>query len=97
MRRATDGAFDVTRLAVGRRYEFTLADDPQTCGVLRAKETPTERGDGGRRPWVSDGAQDHYNDRDQVVTVKRSRGGGVMPGPQPITQSGSCRPDNMRT
>ena len=46
--------FDVTRLAVGRRYEFTLTDGRTVVGVLRALEVPNlgrrRAGDVGVRP-----------------------------------------------
>lgn len=65
--------FDVTRLAVGRRYEFTLADGRAVVGVLRALEA-SNPDDGKSTMWVCDGPSDHYLDRGRVVSARQKLG-----------------------
>lgn len=66
-------SFDVTRLTVGRRYEFTLAGGGKVMGVLRELEaSSSDRGEPSLR--VTDESHDQYLDPRQVVAVRRSRG-----------------------
>ena len=66
-------SFDLTRLAVGRRYEFTLADGGKVMGVLRELEvSSSDRDEPSLR--VTDESHDQYLDPRQVVAVRRSRG-----------------------
>jgi hypothetical protein len=64
------GSFDVTRLAVGRRYEFTLADGRTIAGILRALEVEQSGVAGVRLLCVNDGEEDVYLDRRQVVRAR---------------------------
>ena len=67
--------FDVTRLAVGRRYEFTLTDGRTVVGVLWALEAPNPD-DGAPAMWVCDQSGNHHLNHNRVVSRRRSSGSG---------------------
>lgn len=68
-------SFDVTRLAIGRQYEFRLSGGRSVVGVLRALELPTSDRDEEAQPMlVTCDGQDRVLDRREIVAATRSRG-----------------------